>query len=200
MREGASEVSRQNSECRTWPDRLKARFFWSWLIVSNVSLSHEVLRRAPEFERTSTTVVNAYVGPVITRYVRRLEERLRAAGLAGDLLIARSNGGVCLPAAIERGAVATIGSGPTGGAVAAGRRGGGRPRRRRERRHGRHVLVPDPRRPTRGQDRVELATPLSHPAPDGRCAVGRRRRAPVVVLVVSCDQGVRVARGCDASS
>lgn len=87
--------------------------------VKMVSLSHQVLPRAPEFERTSTTVVNAYVGPVIAHYVRRLEERLRAAELAGDVLIARSNGGVCRPAAIERRAVATIGSGPTGGAVAA---------------------------------------------------------------------------------
>ena len=87
--------------------------------VGLISLSHEVLPRAPEFERTSTTVVNAYVGPVIARYVRRLETRLRDAGFRGDLLIVRSNGGVCPPAAIERRAVATIGSGPTGGAVAA---------------------------------------------------------------------------------
>ncbi|MGQ0826278.1 MAG: hydantoinase/oxoprolinase family protein [Actinomycetota bacterium] len=87
--------------------------------VEMVSLSHEVLPRAPEFERTSTTVVNAFVGPVISRYVRTLDGRLRDVGFAGDLLIARSNGGVCTPAAIERRAVATIGSGPTGGAVAA---------------------------------------------------------------------------------
>jgi N-methylhydantoinase A len=87
--------------------------------VAMISLSHEVLPRAPEFERTSTTVVNAYVGPVIARYVRRLETRLAEAGFRGDLLVVRSNGGVCPPAAIERRAVATIGSGPTGGAVAA---------------------------------------------------------------------------------
>ena len=87
--------------------------------VEMVSLSHEVLPRPPEFERTSTTVINAYVGPVIARYVDRLERRLRDAGLTGELLIARSNGGVSLPSAIARKAVATIGSGPTGGAVAA---------------------------------------------------------------------------------
>lgn len=87
--------------------------------VDMITLSHEVLPRAPEFERTSTAVVNAYVGPVIARYVRRLETRLSDAGFRGDLLIVRSNGGVCPPAAIERRAVATIGSGPTGGAVAA---------------------------------------------------------------------------------
>ncbi|MEY2435072.1 MAG: N-methylhydantoinase [Acidimicrobiaceae bacterium] len=87
--------------------------------VEMVSLSHQILPRAPEFERTSTTVINAYVGPVITRYVRRLEQSLRDAGYTGELLIARSNGGVCQPSAIERRAVATIGSGPTGGAIAA---------------------------------------------------------------------------------
>ncbi len=87
--------------------------------VGMISLSHEILPRAPEFERTSTTVVNAYVGPVIAKYVRRLETRLKDGGFRGDLLIVRSNGGVCPPAAIERRAVATIGSGPTGGAVAA---------------------------------------------------------------------------------
>ncbi len=87
--------------------------------VALISLSHEILSRAAEFERTSTTVVNAYVGPVIARYVRRLETRLADAGFRGDLLVVRSNGGVCPPAAIERRAVATIGSGPTGGAVAA---------------------------------------------------------------------------------
>ncbi|MGH9112024.1 MAG: hydantoinase/oxoprolinase family protein, partial [Acidimicrobiales bacterium] len=87
--------------------------------IELVTLSHQVLPRAPEFERTSTAVVNAYVGPVIDRYVKRLEQRLRQAGLRGELLIARSNGGVCQPATIARKAVATIGSGPTGGAVAA---------------------------------------------------------------------------------
>ncbi len=87
--------------------------------VALVTVSHEVLPRAPEFERTSTAVINAYVGPVIANYIRRLEQRLRDAGLEGDLLIARSNGGICLPSVIEQRTVATIGSGPTGGAVAA---------------------------------------------------------------------------------
>src|SRR5439155_1194816 len=59
-----------------------------------VSLSHEVMPSAPEFERTSTTLVNAYVGPRISRYLSRLEGRLRAAGFAGELLIMQSNGGV----------------------------------------------------------------------------------------------------------
>ena len=89
--------------------------------VELVSLSHEVYPKPPEFERTSTTLVNVYVGPPIVRYLGRLEQRLRDAGYVGELLIATSAGGVATPDAIGRLAVATIGSGPTGGVVAASR-------------------------------------------------------------------------------
>jgi N-methylhydantoinase A len=89
--------------------------------VELVSLSHEVYPRPPEFERTSTTLVNAYVGPPIVRYVGRLVARLRDEGFAGELLLATSAGGVAHPDVVARLAVATIGSGPTGGAVAAAR-------------------------------------------------------------------------------
>ncbi len=87
--------------------------------VELISLSHEVYPKPPEFERTSTTLVNAYVGPPIVRYLGRLESRLRDAGFERELLIATSAGGVATPDAIGRRAVATIGSGPTGGVVAA---------------------------------------------------------------------------------
>ncbi|HEY5164984.1 MAG TPA: hydantoinase/oxoprolinase family protein [Acidimicrobiia bacterium] len=89
--------------------------------VELVSLSHEVYPKPPEFERTSTTLVNAYVGPPIVRYLERLERRLADAGYRRQLLIATSAGGVATPDAIGRRAVATIGSGPTGGVVAAAR-------------------------------------------------------------------------------
>ncbi len=89
--------------------------------VEQVSMSHEVLPKPPEFERTSTTLVNAYVGPPIARYLGRLEDALRSAGFTNELLIATSAGGVATPAALKRRAVATIGSGPTGGAAAAAR-------------------------------------------------------------------------------
>jgi N-methylhydantoinase A len=91
--------------------------------VELVSLSHQVYPKPPEFERTSTTLVNAYVGPPIVRYLGRLQQRLRDAGYQRELLIATSAGGVATPDAIGRLAVATIGSGPTGGVVAAGRAG-----------------------------------------------------------------------------
>ena len=89
--------------------------------VDLVSLSHEVYPKPPEFERTSTTLVNAYVGPPIVRYLGRLEGRLRDDGYERELLIATSAGGVATPDAIGRRAVGTIGSGPTGGVVAAAR-------------------------------------------------------------------------------
>ena len=89
--------------------------------VAMVSLSHEVLPKPPEFERTSTTLVNAYVGPPIARYLRRLSERLTGAGYVEELLIATSAGGVTTAQIAEGRAVATIGSGPTGGVIAAAR-------------------------------------------------------------------------------
>jgi N-methylhydantoinase A len=89
--------------------------------VEMISLSHEVLAKPPEFERTSTTLVNAYVGPPIARYLRRLDARLAAAGFSRELLVATSSGGVATSAQAARRAVATIGSGPTGGVTAAAR-------------------------------------------------------------------------------
>lgn len=84
-----------------------------------VTLSHEVLPRGPEFERTSTTLVNAYVGPRIVRYVGRLRERLERAGFGGRLLLMQSTGGVMPPEYVARRAVSVLGSGPTGGVMAA---------------------------------------------------------------------------------
>jgi N-methylhydantoinase A len=87
--------------------------------VEMVSLSHQVLPKPPEFERTSTTLVNAYVGPPIARYLGRLTSRLAELGYAHDLLVATSAGGVATAQAAAQRAVATIGSGPTGGVIAA---------------------------------------------------------------------------------
>jgi N-methylhydantoinase A len=87
--------------------------------VDHVSLSHEVMARGPEFERTSTTLVNAYVAPRIASYVTRLQERLRAAGYAGPLLIMQATGGVMPPDYVARRAVSLLASGPTGGVMGA---------------------------------------------------------------------------------
>lgn len=80
-----------------------------------VSLSSDILPAYREFERLSTTVINAYVAPTVTRYLSRLRSEL------GDwhVLIMQSNGGtISLSAACSR-PVATILSGPAGGAIAA---------------------------------------------------------------------------------
>ncbi|HXQ21202.1 MAG TPA: hydantoinase/oxoprolinase family protein, partial [Candidatus Acidoferrales bacterium] len=85
----------------------------------SISLSHEVMPSAPEFERTSTTLVNAYVGPRIERYLGRLVERLRLAGFLHELLVMQSNGGIMTPEYIVRRPVTVLSSGPTGGVIAA---------------------------------------------------------------------------------
>jgi N-methylhydantoinase A len=87
--------------------------------VDHISLSHEVMPRAPEFERTSTTLVNAYVAPAIASYTSRLSDRLRSAGYGGQMLIMQSTGGVMPPEYVARRAVSLLGSGPTGGAMGA---------------------------------------------------------------------------------
>jgi N-methylhydantoinase A len=87
--------------------------------VEHISLSHEVMPRGPEYERVSTTLVNAYVAPRIASYVGQLEEKLRRAGYGGPLLIMQSTGGVMPPEYVARRAVSLLASGPTGGVMGA---------------------------------------------------------------------------------
>jgi len=89
--------------------------------VAAVTLSHEVMPRGPEFERVSTTLVNAYVAPRIVGYVERLQERLGEAGYGGELLLMQSTGGVMPPQYVAEHAVTLLGSGPTGGVMGAAR-------------------------------------------------------------------------------
>jgi N-methylhydantoinase A len=87
--------------------------------VEHISLSHEVMPRGPEFERVSTTLVNAYVAPRIAGYTANLQEKLRRAGYNGPLLIMQSTGGVMPPDYVARRAVTLLASGPTGGVMGA---------------------------------------------------------------------------------
>jgi N-methylhydantoinase A len=84
-----------------------------------VTLSSDVLREIKEFERFTTTVVNAAVGPVIEIYLGRLQLRLRDAGYAGTLFIILSHGGVASVEEACRLAAGTALSGPAGGVAAA---------------------------------------------------------------------------------
>jgi N-methylhydantoinase A len=80
-----------------------------------VSLSSEVLPQIKEYERVSTTVVNAYVGPALSRYLARLEGRLAEAGYDGPTLIIQSHGGVAPIVESGRLAARAVLSGPAGG-------------------------------------------------------------------------------------
>ncbi|MDE2517064.1 MAG: hydantoinase/oxoprolinase family protein [Rhodospirillales bacterium] len=79
-----------------------------------VCASAEVLGQIKEFERFSTTIANAAVGPVIGAYLGRLSARLTEAGFAGALFITLSHGGVASAAEAVRLAAATALSGPAG--------------------------------------------------------------------------------------
>jgi N-methylhydantoinase A len=81
--------------------------------------SHQVAPEFREFERLSTAVVNAYLGPVMQRYIRRLGERLRALGVAATPHLTQSNGGVIGFDAAARLPVRTVLSGPSTGVVGA---------------------------------------------------------------------------------
>jgi N-methylhydantoinase A len=84
-----------------------------------VTTSFEVLPQIKEFERFSTTVANAAVGPVIQNYLGRLQSRLQHAGYDGALLVILSHGGVASVAEATRLAAGTALSGPAGGVAAA---------------------------------------------------------------------------------
>ncbi|MGZ5853851.1 MAG: hydantoinase/oxoprolinase family protein [Xanthobacteraceae bacterium] len=88
-----------------------------------LSMSHEILREYREFERMSTTVVNAYIGPKVGGYVKGLKADLGSVGFRGDLSIMRSNGGVMTPEVATERPVAMMESGPVGGIIASARVG-----------------------------------------------------------------------------
>src|SRR5580658_175827 len=84
-----------------------------------ISIAHEVAPEFREFERLSTTVVNAYLGPVMRGYIRRLSDRLRALDVRATPHLTQSNGGVISFEQAERLPVRTILSGPSTGVVGA---------------------------------------------------------------------------------
>ncbi|MGE0058329.1 MAG: hydantoinase/oxoprolinase family protein [Dehalococcoidia bacterium] len=84
-----------------------------------VSLSHEIVREYREYERTSTTVMNSYIGPKTSAYIGRMEDRLHEDGFDGRFLIMQSNGGVMSPDTAKKIPVSMMESGPVGGVLAA---------------------------------------------------------------------------------
>ncbi len=85
----------------------------------DVSLSSEILPQIREYYRLSTTVINAYLQPILARYIANLDRRLAAAGVAtAQKYIMQSNGGMSTFAEAARTAVTTVLSGPAGGVTA----------------------------------------------------------------------------------
>ena len=134
------------SPSSTRPTSCRARelILEEWPEVGHISLSPRGdAAKGPEFERMSTTLVNAYVAPRISRYLSPPRRAARATpGYDGELLVMASTGGVMPPSYVARRAVTLLGSGPD------------------RRRHGRGPLPrPPPTRPT--SSRSTWAAPAS---------------------------------------
>jgi N-methylhydantoinase A len=99
-------------------ERLTRRALARALPRAYVSLSSEVLPQIKEYERVCTTVVNAYVGPILAEYLARLGRRLAEAGYRAPVLVMQSHGGVAPIAEAARLAAGAVLSGPAGGVAA----------------------------------------------------------------------------------
>jgi N-methylhydantoinase A len=84
-----------------------------------VCLSAELVPEIGEYERGSTTIANAYVLPIFARYLARLDEGLRAAGVTGPLFLMLSDGGTVAGEVAARHPIRLVQSGPAGGVQAA---------------------------------------------------------------------------------
>src|SRR5919202_1667151 len=85
-----------------------------------VSVSSEVVPEIREYERTATTVCNAYVQPLMARYLRRLEGELAQRGCAGQFHLMQSSGGLASPQTARRFPIRLLESGPAGGGMVGG--------------------------------------------------------------------------------
>ena len=101
----AAEIARE-----VWPNRF-------------VTVGHEILREVREFERGSTAAVNAYIQPVMARYLSRLAGDLADGGLRQDLLVMQGNAGTMSARFAAEHAAQTVMSGPAAGALATARIG-----------------------------------------------------------------------------
>ncbi|WP_151447475.1 hydantoinase/oxoprolinase family protein [Lacisediminimonas profundi] len=84
-----------------------------------VTLSSDVLPEIKEYERTTTTTINAYAKPITSRYLRRLEQRVLEQGFKGELLMMQSSGGINSVAFARDFPVQIIESGPAAGTLGA---------------------------------------------------------------------------------
>lgn len=85
----------------------------------HVTASHEITTEWREFERTSTTVLNAYLQPLFSDYLSRLDDRLRGEGYERPLVLMQSSGGVITAEGARQKPIRTLESGPAGGVIGA---------------------------------------------------------------------------------
>ena len=104
-------------------ERRVAELFREALPGCFISVSSEVLPEIREYERTSTTVVNAYVGPVVSRYLQSLRERLTSNGIRARLLMMQSSGGTMDVQQVLAKPAIVVESGPAAGVIGAARLG-----------------------------------------------------------------------------
>ncbi|MCL5961578.1 MAG: hydantoinase/oxoprolinase family protein [Chloroflexi bacterium] len=102
---GANEVAMREALAEELPD-------------VSVTLSHEVAPIWREYERTSTAMADAYIKPLVTRYIKSLEEDLRAEGILTTWSVMKSNGGIMEWHAVLNDPIHTLLSGPAGGMIA----------------------------------------------------------------------------------
>ncbi len=100
-------------------ERQAARIVRDSMPEAAVSVSHQVSPELREYDRTSTTVANAYVQPLARRYLAGLSEGLASKGIVAPLHIMLSNGGVCSAETAAAFPVRLVESGPSGGALSA---------------------------------------------------------------------------------
>jgi len=84
-----------------------------------VTASHELSQEYREFERCSTVAANAYIGPVVSEYVRGIDEHLKQSGFAGSFLLVQSTGGLYESHQAQRQCVRMLESGPAAGVIGA---------------------------------------------------------------------------------
>src|SRR5436309_2825528 len=82
-----------------------------------VSASHELSEEYREFERCSTVAANAYIGPIVRRYVREIDDYIRSEGFSGSFLIVQSTGGLYQAEQAKRYCVQMLESGPAAGVI-----------------------------------------------------------------------------------
>ncbi len=83
----------------------------------SIALSSSVAPEHREFERSMTTILNAYLAPIVERWINDLEQKLRARGFQGELVVTKSDGGGMTVDAVKRSPINMLLSGPAGGVI-----------------------------------------------------------------------------------